>query len=169
MGAGNALRGRPWAIDAFIEYPTDTRFFQSFKTYAANSTFQYTSVYGKRHYFEDILAAFFESVRSRGGADLEGLPRLVSAGRSSSRGLIRTRRWRNSATKPRSAASASKRSTTSWSRLPLPISTRTSRPPTVLVGDFGGGTSDFSIVRFEPTARGIHAYPISYSGVGIAC
>ena len=39
---------------------------------------------------------------------------------------------------------------------------------TVLVGDFGGGTSDFSIVRFEPTARGVHAYPISYSGVGIA-
>ena len=42
------------------------------------------------------------------------------------------------------------------------------RASTVLVGDFGGGTSDFSIVPFEPTPSGIHARPIAFSGVGMA-
>ena len=39
---------------------------------------------------------------------------------------------------------------------------------TVLVGDFGGGTSDFSIVRFEPGRDGMHASALGYSGVGLA-
>ena len=40
-------------------------------------------------------------------------------------------------------------------------------PATVLVGDFGGGTSDFSVMRFDP--RGIAPVaPLGYAGVGIA-
>jgi hypothetical chaperone protein len=37
----------------------------------------------------------------------------------------------------------------------------------VLVGDFGGGTSDFSILRFEPGARR-RVVPLGHAGVGIA-
>jgi hypothetical chaperone protein len=37
----------------------------------------------------------------------------------------------------------------------------------VLVGDFGGGTSDFSILRFEPGARR-KVEPLGHAGVGIA-
>src|SRR5260370_37250541 len=39
---------------------------------------------------------------------------------------------------------------------------------TVLVGDFGGGTSDFSIIRFEREAGEIRAIPLGRSGVGVA-
>jgi len=39
---------------------------------------------------------------------------------------------------------------------------------TVLVGDFGGGTSDFSIIRFERRAGEIHSTPLGRSGVGVA-
>ena len=40
---------------------------------------------------------------------------------------------------------------------------------TVLVADFGGGTSDFSLVRFERDADGtLRSTPLSRSGVGIA-
>ena len=39
---------------------------------------------------------------------------------------------------------------------------------TVLVGDFGGGTSDFSIIRFELEAGEIRAHPLGRSGVGVA-
>ena len=39
---------------------------------------------------------------------------------------------------------------------------------TVLVGDFGGGTSDFSIIRFERVAGEIKAHPLGRSGVGVA-
>src|SRR6202012_712380 len=37
---------------------------------------------------------------------------------------------------------------------------------TVLVGDFGGGTSDFSIIRFERAGGQISATPLGRSGVG---
>jgi hypothetical chaperone protein len=39
------------------------------------------------------------------------------------------------------------------------------RPATVLVGDFGGGTSDFSVLRFVP---GAPVQPLGHAGVGIA-
>ena len=38
-------------------------------------------------------------------------------------------------------------------------------PATVLVGDFGGGTSDFSLLRFTPGERVVS---LGHSGVGIA-
>jgi hypothetical chaperone protein len=37
----------------------------------------------------------------------------------------------------------------------------------VLVGDFGGGTSDFSVLRFDPSAR-TAVTPLGHAGVGIA-
>jgi hypothetical chaperone protein len=39
---------------------------------------------------------------------------------------------------------------------------------TILVADFGGGTSDFSIVRFSKSARGLDYTPLAHTGVGIA-
>ncbi|HZZ32162.1 MAG TPA: Hsp70 family protein, partial [Phenylobacterium sp.] len=39
---------------------------------------------------------------------------------------------------------------------------------TVLVGDFGGGTSDFSIIRFEREAGEIRSHPLGRSGFGVA-
>ncbi len=38
----------------------------------------------------------------------------------------------------------------------------------VMVADFGGGTSDFSLMRFRRTAEGLQAEPLSRSGVGVA-
>jgi hypothetical chaperone protein len=40
-------------------------------------------------------------------------------------------------------------------------------PATVLVGDFGGGTSDFSVMRFDPKGAARVA-PLGYAGIGIA-
>jgi hypothetical chaperone protein len=41
------------------------------------------------------------------------------------------------------------------------------RPATVLVADFGGGTSDFSVLRFDPGPPR-RVTPLSHAGVGIA-
>jgi hypothetical chaperone protein len=40
-------------------------------------------------------------------------------------------------------------------------------PATVLVGDFGGGTSDFSVMRFDPKGAA-RVVPLGYAGIGIA-
>lgn len=160
----------PWAIESFIGYPADTRFFQSFKTYAANPAFQHTRVYGKRYLFEDILAAFFEQVEARAGSSAS-LPRRLVLGRP----------VRFAGPNP-DAGLARQRYEAAFKRFGFdeihhvmePIAAayyyahRLKRASTVLVGDFGGGTSDFSIVLFEPAARGIKARPIAFSGVGVA-
>jgi hypothetical chaperone protein len=39
---------------------------------------------------------------------------------------------------------------------------------TILVGDFGGGTSDFSIIRFERRNGAMRAIPMGHAGLGIA-
>lgn len=39
---------------------------------------------------------------------------------------------------------------------------------TVLVADFGGGTTDYSLIRFETVAGRLTATPIGHSGVGVA-
>ncbi|WP_439334106.1 TetR family transcriptional regulator, partial [Stenotrophomonas maltophilia] len=38
---------------------------------------------------------------------------------------------------------------------------------TVLVADFGGGTSDFSVMRFERSGGTLRAEPLGHAGVGI--
>ncbi len=42
------------------------------------------------------------------------------------------------------------------------------RNETVLVADFGGGTSDFSVLRFSRKGGALEAQPLAHSGVGIA-
>ena len=42
------------------------------------------------------------------------------------------------------------------------------RDETVLVADFGGGTSDFSVLRFTRAGRKLEAEPLAHSGVGVA-
>src|SRR6185503_4420867 len=39
---------------------------------------------------------------------------------------------------------------------------------TILVGDFGGGTSDFSITRFTRDGDRMRAVPLAHAGVGCA-
>ena len=48
---------------------------------------------------------------------------------------------------------------------------RLTKAATVLVADFGGGTSDFSIIRFEPGAGkngALKSIPLAHSGVAVA-
>ena len=45
---------------------------------------------------------------------------------------------------------------------------RLTAPATILVADFGGGTSDFSIIRFDPSGGRLRAEALAHSGIGIA-
>src|SRR5258707_12637545 len=48
----------PWAIEAYVDEPLETRFIQSFKSYAASPLFNDTDILGRRYRFEDLLSAF---------------------------------------------------------------------------------------------------------------
>jgi hypothetical chaperone protein len=161
----------PWAIEAYVEDPVETRFIQSFKSFAAAESFTETQVLGRRYRFEDLLSTFLLKMRDYAGAEMAQLPPRVIVGRPVT--------FAGSAPSDPLALS---RYETAFARMGFseilyayePVGAafffaRTlDHDATVLVGDFGGGTSDFSIIRFERQAGEIRSTPLGRSGVGVA-
>lgn len=160
----------PWAIEAYVEDPLETRFIQSFKTFAASSAFTETVIDNRRYGFEDLLSAFLIRLRHHGGPAMETLPERVIVGRPVTFAGGSDERL------------ALERYETAFRRLGFtdvryayePVGAafffarQLKSAATVLVADFGGGTSDFSIVRFEPGPDGLRSTPLARSGVGVA-
>jgi hypothetical chaperone protein len=160
------IEAGPWAIQTFIDAPDETRFLQSFKSFAASAAFTDTAIFSRRYGFEDLLAAFIQRVRER--ASLSQLPLRAVVGRPVT----------FAGTNPDEDL-ARRRYDEAFRRLGFteiiyvlePVAAahfyaqRLTRDATILVGDFGGGTSDFSIVRFN---AGGAAIPLGHAGVGIA-
>ena len=164
------------AIEAYVEDPADTRFIQSFKSFAAQESFTETQILGRRYRFEDLLSTFLLKVREYAGVDLDVLPERVIVGR------------------PVRFVGAAPSETLALSRYEIALhrmgvkevlfayepvgaafffARELTQDATVLVGDFGGGTSDFSIIRFERAKSGegageMRAIPLGRAGVGVA-
>ena len=169
--ADRTIAAGPWAIDAYVEDPAETRFIQSFKSYAASETFSETQVLGRRYQFEDLLSTFLLKLKDYAGAGMADLPGRVIVGRPVT-----------FAGAAPVEALALARYRTAFERMGFseilyayePVGAafffarQLDHDATVLVGDFGGGTSDFSIIRFERVAGEIKAHPLGRSGVGVA-
>jgi hypothetical chaperone protein len=161
----------PWAIDAYVEDPVETRFIQSFKMFAASESFTETQILGRRFRFEDLLSTFLLKLRDHAGPEMADLPARVIVGRPVT-----------FAGAAPSEPLALERYEAAFERLGFtdiryayePVGAAfffargLTRDATVLVGDFGGGTSDFSIIRFEREAGEVRAHPLGRSGVGVA-
>ncbi|WP_313011295.1 Hsp70 family protein [Brevundimonas sp.] len=161
----------PWAIAAYVEDPLETRFIQSFKTFAASAAFTETRIDNKRYAFEDLLAAFLLRLRHHAGEALDAMPPAVVVGRPVT-----------FAGGNPDEALALGRYQAAFQRLGFtdiryahePVGAafyfarKLTQDATVLVADFGGGTSDFSIIRFERTGDGLRSTPLARSGVGVA-
>jgi hypothetical chaperone protein len=161
----------PWAIEAYVEDPAETRFIQSFKSFAASDNFTETQVLGRRFQFEDLLSTFLLKLRAYADAGMADLPSRVIVGRPVT-----------FAGAAPNEATALGRYETAFERMGFteilyayePVGAafffarELEHDATVLVGDFGGGTSDFSIIRFERHAGEIRAVPLGRSGVGVA-
>ncbi|PIC00215.1 Hsp70 family protein [Caulobacter sp. X] len=162
----------PWAIEAYLEEPLETRFIQSFKTFAASAAFTETRILDKRYQFEDLLAAFLLRLREHAGAQMDDLPPRIIVGRpvtfagSSPNEALALTRYE---------AAFQRLGFTDIRYAYEPVGAafffarQLKQDATVLVADFGGGTSDFSLVRFERAADGtLRSTPLSRSGVGLA-
>lgn len=169
--ADRVVAAGPWAIEAYVEDPAETRFIQSFKSFAASESFSETTVLNRRYRFEDLLSTFLLKLRAYADAGMAELPSRVIVGRPVT-----------FAGAAPSEALALSRYETAFERMGFaeilyayePVGAafffarELDHDATVLVGDFGGGTSDFSIIRFERTAGEIRAIPLGRSGVGVA-
>ena len=167
----HAIEAGPWAIEAFLDDPDVTRLIQSFKSFAASAAFSGTAIFGRRFQFEDLLFAFLRRLWARGSAGLDLQPKrtvvgrpVVFAGADPNEALALTRYG------------------SAFARLGLPGLSFTYEPvgaafafarrlqgaAVVLVADFGGGTSDFSIMRFRRDGGALKAEPLAHAGVGVA-
>ncbi|MBX4959682.1 Hsp70 family protein [Rhizobium lentis] len=159
------------AIRQFIDNPGECRFLQSIKTFAASALFQGTLIFAKRHNFEDLMEIFVRRLRSYAG---DNWPSNVSR--------IVTGRPVHFAGASPDPALATERYNEALSRFGFPeihyvyepvaaafyFAQNLKQDATVLVADFGGGTTDYSLIRFETVAGRLTATPIGHSGVGVA-
>src|SRR5688572_1248940 len=162
------------AIDAFFRFGEDARLIQSIKTFLASRSFSKSTIHGREYTLEHMVADFLRGlweagqwpagvvrgtkaaapltvgrpVKFAGGADGDALAesRLRKAFAAAGFSHI------HFALEPQAAAYFFAR--------------RLHQPATVLVADFGGGTSDFSIVRFDPQTGATQA--LAHAGVDIA-
>jgi len=169
--AERTVAAGPWAIEAYVEDPAETRFIQSFKTFAAQESFSETQILGRRYRFEDLLSTFLIKLRDYAGEGMAAAPARVIVGRPVT-----------FAGGSPNESLALARYETAFARLGFeniryayePVGAafffarQLEHDATVLVGDFGGGTSDFSIIRFERSAGEIRSIPLGRSGVGVA-
>ncbi|GLS21242.1 molecular chaperone DnaK [Labrys miyagiensis] len=165
------VEGGPWAIDQFLDGSAALRFIQSFKTFAASATFQETRILREPYRFEDLLATFLRTLVKHADGRLDLTASNIVIGRPVTFAGRRP-----------DDALAMQRYRTAFERLGAkdpayvyePVGAaffyarQLKRDSTVLVADFGGGTSDFSVMRFEQVAGQLRAEPLGHAGIGIA-
>jgi hypothetical chaperone protein len=161
----------PFAIAEYMNESQDCRLIQSMKSYLAAKDFTGTDIFGRAFTLEDLIGLFLKQIHHHGENNLGRLGRRVISGR------------------PVAFAGANPDNDFAESRLrdayeqagfeveamvyePLAASYYYGRtlekPETVLVADFGGGTSDFSVIRFVP-GQGIGGVEaLAHTGLGIA-
>lgn len=159
------------AIRSYIDNPGECRFLQSIKTFAASPLFQGTIVHGRRFQYDALMEVFLNRLRSYAGDSWpEGNGRLVAG---------RPVHFAGSSADP---ALALERYNAALTRAGFPeihyvyepvaaafyFARQLTRDATILVADFGGGTTDYSLIRFETEAGRLRAVPLGHSGVGIA-
>jgi hypothetical chaperone protein len=172
---GLAREAGPWAIAEYLDFPEGCRFIQSFKSVAASPSFEHASVFDRRLRFEELGRIFLARMVAHAGGRLDDLPQRVIVGRpveyagSRPDEALARRRY--------DAMFESFGTEIRYVYEPLgaafSFASRLAEPATVLVADFGGGTSDFSIVRMgppDPDARGTthRCVPLGHAGIGIA-
>jgi len=160
----------PWAIRDYLDFPQGSRFIQSFKSVAASPSFEHATIFERRMRFEDLGQLFLRKLMARSAGRL---------GQTASR-IVVGRPVEFAGSRPDEAL-AKQRYDLMFAALGTDVhyvyeplgaafsyASRVTDPATILVADFGGGTSDFSVVRIEAPGARRRCTPLGHAGVGIA-
>jgi hypothetical chaperone protein len=145
---GGVTAGSP-AIARYLETEGEGRLVQSIKSHLASATFSRTTIFGRRWQLEDMIAAFLRQIRAAAPVELGhrcvvGRPVRywgAEAAEDDERAVARMREALDKAGfhdvvfeyEPVGAAAR--------------YAARLDRDEQIVVADFGGGTTDFSVVR----------------------
>lgn len=167
---GVASEAGPWAIAEYLEAPLDSRFVQSFKTVAASPLFERTTIFNRQMRFEDLGRLLLQKLVRHAGGQLDDRPARVIVGRpveyAGARPDEALARQRYDLMLREFGAEVH------YVYEPLgaahSFAARLTEPATILVADFGGGTTDFSLVRVAAPGAERRCVPLASTGVGIA-
>ena len=167
---GMAHEAGPWAIAEYLEFPEDSRFLQSFKSVAASPIFESASIFEKRFRFEELGQMFLGRMVGHAGGMLDQRPDRIIVGRPVE--YAGARPDEVLARKRYDAMFEGFGSQVHYVYEPLgaafSFASRLTEPATLLVADFGGGTSDFSIVRVDAPGSAKRCIPLGSAGIGLA-
>lgn len=163
----------PRAIERYLEADGTGRLIQSLKSYLADRGFQATSIFHKTHTVVELLTLLLLDLRARAEEKLGPLGNKIVVGRP-----VRFAH----ADAPEDEALAVERLRSALSNAGFTDVTFEYEPVAaayyyestlahderVLVADFGGGTSDFSIVEVGPSRRKEARRILANDGVGLA-
>jgi hypothetical chaperone protein len=163
----------PAAIEAFFRFGEDARLIQSVKTFLASQSFSKSTIHGREYTLEAIVADFLRGLWQAAAWPAGDVPHdvPVTVGRPVHfAGAAGAEGDALAATRLRKAFAAAGLVQVDFALEPEAAAyffvRRLKAPATVLVADFGGGTSDFSVVRFDPPSGTTQA--LAHAGVGIA-
>jgi hypothetical chaperone protein len=140
------------AIRQYVGDGASGRFMQSIKTFLPNTSFDSTEVFGRRYGIDDLIAIILRRIKARGEAyvgcpvDSVVLGRPVVFSTDAAKDAVAEQRLERAARKagfrniwfqyePVAAA------------LAFEETLQAGQERIVFIGDFGGGTSDFSVIR----------------------
>src|SRR4051812_16607166 len=147
--AGGGLTAGGPAIARYLETEGEGRLIQSIKSHLASATFSGTTIFGRRWQLEDMIAAYLRQIRAAAPIDLG---RRAVVGRP-------VRYWgadsidddARAVSRMREALGKAGFDEVVFEYEPVGAAARYAarldREEQIVVADFGGGTTDFSVVR----------------------
>jgi hypothetical chaperone protein len=154
----------PRAIEAYRQAGTGAggRFIQALKSFLASRLFDGTYVFGWKFSLEELIARILAALRQAASEQLGPLPGRVLIGRPvhfvvGGSGDTDPERDLAALKRLRSAAARAGFDDVAFEYEPVAAAYQyesgLDHDELVLIGDFGGGTSDFCLIRLGPTAR----------------
>lgn len=145
----------PAAIRRYRDAHPKGRFIQSLKTYLGDSSFTGTLIGGKRRSLEELIGLILQRLLAAGTAALGPLPARAVVGRP-------VHFTTACSAEEDDLALGRLRAALAYAGITEPVfeyepvaaayayRQRLQKPATVLIGDFGGGTSDFCVLALQP-------------------
>lgn len=158
----------PGAIEAYLDDPHAARLIMSMKSYLATASFTETRIFGRSYDLPGLIALFLRALLEPFAEEMAGARVVVGrpvcfVGEFADDAFGEARLRASFAAAGVAEVEVGLEPAAAGHRFAATLD----RAATVLVGDFGGGTSDFSLLRFDPARPG-RVQALGHTGVGIA-
>jgi hypothetical chaperone protein len=166
----------PQAVGRYLEAEEKGRLIQSLKSFLTSRTLKSTEVFGKQHTLESLIAVILRDLRSAAEAQFHGSITDVVVGRPVRFvGSESAEDDEYALSRLEAALHLAGFERVSFEFEPVGAAyhyeSTLDHDELILIGDFGGGTSDFSLLQVGPTVRQRGREPqhlLANEGIGIA-